>query len=161
MLGYMAQYPGSVAFYLLLVAVCCLLARAAEELEKPQPLIAAVVVLTVMCLGLGLWLDLTQRHTAREYLDALDVVRREVLENRMDSAAHEQAYLHARWQYDAGWLNFLIGHHHTRAVTSAMLHLSTALEQRWRDETLRALDEVVNALSEVESSDFATLENIL
>lgn len=55
----------------------------------------------------------------------------------------------------------LIGHHHTRAVTSAMLHLSTALEQRWRDETLRALDEVVNALSEVESSDFATLENIL
>lgn len=42
-----------------------------------------------------------------------------------------------------------------------MLHLSTALEQRWRDETLRALDEVVNALSEVESSDFATLENIL
>lgn len=48
MLGYLTQYPGSVAFYLLLVAVCCLLARAAEELEKPQPLIAAVVVLTVM-----------------------------------------------------------------------------------------------------------------
>ena len=83
--------------------------------------ITLIVVLTVMCLGLGLWLDLTQRHTAREYLDALDVVRTEVLENRMDSAAHEQAYLHARWQYDAGWLNFLIGHHHTRAVTSAML----------------------------------------
>ena len=64
--------------------------------------ITLIVVLTVMCLGLGLWLDLTQRHTAREYLDALDVVRTEVLENRMDSAAHEQAYLHARWQYDAG-----------------------------------------------------------
>ena len=31
--------------------------------------IALIVVLTVMCLGLGLWLDLTQRHTAREYLD--------------------------------------------------------------------------------------------
>ena len=89
--------------------------------------VTLIVVLTVLCLGLGLWLDLTQRHTAREYLDALDVVRTEVLENRMDSAAHEQAYLHARWQYDAGWLNFLIGHHHTRAVTSAMLHLSTAL----------------------------------
>ena len=40
--------------------------------------ITLIVVLTVMCLGLGLWLDLTQRHTAREYLDALDVVRREV-----------------------------------------------------------------------------------
>ena len=47
------------------------------------------------------------------------------------------------------------------AVTSAMLHLSTALEQRWQDESLRALDEAVDALSEVESSDFATLENIL
>ena len=123
--------------------------------------VTLIVVLTVLCLGLGLWLDLTQRHTAREYLDALDVVRTEVLENRMDSAAHEQAYLHARWQYDAGWLNFLIGHHHTRAVTYAMLHLSTALEQRWRDETLRALDEAVDALGEGESSDFATLENIL
>lgn len=33
--------------------------------------ITLIVVLTVMCLGLGLWLDLTQRHTAREYLDAL------------------------------------------------------------------------------------------
>ena len=44
--------------------------------------ITLIVVLTVMCLGLGLWLDLTQRHTAREYLDALDVVRTEVLENR-------------------------------------------------------------------------------
>ena len=39
--------------------------------------------------------------------------------------------------------------------------MSTALEQRWRDETLRALDETVDALGEVESSDFATLENIL
>ena len=123
--------------------------------------VTLIVVLTALCLGLGLWLDLTQRHTAREYLDALDVIRTEVLESCMEAAAHEQAYLHARWQYDAGWLNFLIGHHHTRAVTSAMLHLSTALEQRWQDESLRALDEAVDALSEVESSDFATLENIL
>ena len=42
--------------------------------------VTLIVVLTVLCLGLGLWLDLTQRHTAREYLDALDVVRTEVLE---------------------------------------------------------------------------------
>ena len=80
---------------------------------------------------------------------------------RLEEAAQEQAYLHARWEHDADWLNFLIGHHHTRAVTSAMLQLSTALEQRWRDESLRALDGVMDALSEVESSDFATLENIL
>lgn len=48
MLGYLSQYPGSVAFYFLLVLVCCLLARFAEELGKPQPLIAAVMVLTAM-----------------------------------------------------------------------------------------------------------------
>ena len=39
--------------------------------------VTLIVVLTVLCLGLGLWLDLTQRHTAREYLDALDVVPNE------------------------------------------------------------------------------------
>ena len=48
LLGYMAQYPGSVVFYLLLVVVCCLLARAAEELDRPLPLIAAVVLLVAM-----------------------------------------------------------------------------------------------------------------
>lgn len=120
-----------------------------------------ILVLTALCLGAGLWVDLTQRQTARTYLDGLSAVREMVLRGGMEEAAQEQAYLHARWQHDEGWLNFLIGHHHTRAVTSAMLELSTALEQRWRDDALRALDVAANAFSEVESSDFATLENIL
>lgn len=123
--------------------------------------IVLIVTLTALSIGLGLWLDLTQSHTAREYLEALDGMREAINAGRLEEAAQEQAYLHARWEHDADWLNFLIGHHHTRAVTSAMLQLSTALEQRWRDESLRALDGVMDALSEVESSDFATLENIL
>ena len=123
--------------------------------------IVLIVTLTALSIGLGLWLDLTQSHTAREYLEALDGMREAIDAGRLEEAAQEQAYLHAQWEHDADWLNFLIGHHHTRAVTSAMLQLSTALEQRWRDESLRALDGVMDALSEVESSDFATLENIL
>ena len=123
--------------------------------------IVLIVTLTALSIGLGLWLDLTQSHTAREYLEALDGMREAIDAGRLEEAAREQAYLHARWEHDADWLNFLIGHHHTRAVTSAMLQLSTALEQRWRDESLRALDGVMDALSEVESSDFATLENIM
>ena len=123
--------------------------------------IVLIVTLTALSIGLGLWLDLTQSHTAREYLEALDGMREAIDAGRLEEAAQEQAYLHARWEHDADWLNFLIGHHHPRAVTSAMLQLSTALEQRWRDESLRALDGVMDALSEVESSDFATLENIL
>ena len=122
--------------------------------------IVLIVTLMALSIGLGLWLDLTQSHTAREYLEALDGMREAIDAGRLEEAAQEQAYLHARWEHDADWLNFLIGHHHTRAVTSAMLQLAT-LEQRWRDESLRALDGVMDALSEVESSDFATLENIL
>ena len=35
--------------------------------------VTLIVVLTVMCLGLGLWLDLTQRHTCLLYTsDAAD-----------------------------------------------------------------------------------------
>lgn len=45
---YLIQYPGSVAFYFLLIIVCCLLARGAEEMDKPVPLFAAVLLLTIV-----------------------------------------------------------------------------------------------------------------
>lgn len=48
LLDLLAQYPGSVTFYILLFLVCCLLSRAAEESRKPYPLIAAVALLTVV-----------------------------------------------------------------------------------------------------------------
>lgn len=123
--------------------------------------LALIISLTMLSFGLGIWVDMSQRHTARGYLDALEAVRAAVLAGRMEQAAGEQAYVHARWQHDARWLNFLIGHHHTRSVTTAMTELSTALEQGWRSEALRALDRVNDALGDIENSDFATLENIL
>ncbi len=120
-----------------------------------------VAVLGVVGIALGVWLDLLQTQTARDYLDGCSVVREHLLQNELEEAAHEQAYLHAKWQHDVTWLNLFISHHHTRAVGSAMLELATALEQRWRDEALRALDKVTDALGEIESSDSATLENVL
>ena len=63
-------------------------------------------------------------------------------------------YLHAQWQHDAVWLNYLISHHHTRAVSTAMVELSTALERQWDTETFQALDALEDALRDVEQSDF-------
>lgn len=123
--------------------------------------VTLVVVLTALSFGLGLWADLCQQSTAREYLGALSGLRALVEDGRLEEAAHEQAYLHALWQHDSKWLNCLTSHHHTRAVNTAMLKLSTALEQRWRDEALQALDEAQDALGDIENSDFATVENIL
>lgn len=123
--------------------------------------ITLVIVLTVFSFGLSLWTDLCQRDTARRYLDALAELRGLLLENRIEEAEDEQAYLYAIWQHDAKWLNCITSHHHTRAVNTAMLKLTTALEQGWRDESLRALDEVMDALEDIETSDFTTLENVL
>lgn len=120
-----------------------------------------IVTLTVITFGTGVWLDWYQRDTARGYQDSFGVVRVLVLEGRWEEAVGEEAYLHARWQHDAKLLNCLIGHHHTRAVNTAMQELATALEQRWRGEALRALDRVADALGDIENSDFASLENIL
>lgn len=48
MLGEIAQYPVSSLFYILLVLVCVLLARAAEELDHSAPLVALTILLVVV-----------------------------------------------------------------------------------------------------------------
>lgn len=49
----------------------------------------------------------------------------------------------------------------TRAVSTAMVELSTALERQWDTETFQALDALEDALRDVEQSDFPYWENIL
>lgn len=120
-----------------------------------------ILLLTAFTFGCGLSLDHLQQKTALRYLDDLHAVRVLVLEGQMDSAAREQAYLHALWQRDAKWLNCLIDHHHTRDVEGAFLKLATAMEQRWPDEALTAIDEASDALDEVARSDQPCWENIL
>ncbi|MDD3334023.1 MAG: DUF4363 family protein [Eubacteriales bacterium] len=120
-----------------------------------------IVILTVVSVGLGLWMDFSQRDVAREYLDGAAQIRSLLLEAQWEKATYEQAYQYARWQGDAKWLNCFLSHHHTRAVSTAMVELGSALEYGWEDEALRALDQLEDALGDVESSDFPHWENIL
>lgn len=119
-----------------------------------------IVLLSLVGFGAGYALDRYQQATAREYLVELDGVRQLSLGGQEEEARREQAYLYARWQGDEKWLNFLLSHQYTRAVTTAFMEMTTAMEQGWDDETLRSLNDVYNALREIEHSDFATLENV-
>lgn len=120
-----------------------------------------ICTLLAVCVGLGLWLDNAQQAVARKYLDHSANIRSLLAKKGAAAAQEEQAYVYARWQQDAKHLNCLIDHHHTRAVTVALGKLSTALSEDWNEEALQALDELDEALREVETSDFPYLENIL
>lgn len=123
---------------------------------------------TILTLALALALvggavvcDNAQRSTAIAYRKQAFGLREMVDRGEMDKALTEQAYLHALWQHEEKWLNCIISHSHTRDVSASLTRLSTALENRWRDEALRELDALDEALGEIELSDWPMLENIL
>lgn len=120
-----------------------------------------IVVLLVLSLLPALWLDIRQRDTAQSYMAAYEQVRRLLLAEKPQEAEDEASYLHALWQRDETWLNCLISHHHTRAVNTALLKLSTAMAQGWQEECLQAIDEVQDALSDIAGSDLMSVENLL
>lgn len=120
-----------------------------------------IITLAVFSVGFGLWMDLTQRGVARDYLQETEQMRRQLLYGDMEVLREGQRHLNARWQKDSRWLNCLIDHHHTRAVSSALLQLSTALEHGWKEEALKALDLLQDALNEISGSDFLRLDNVL
>ena len=120
-----------------------------------------ISVILTLCIALGVWMDVSQQRVAREYLDSVRLIRDLADSGRQAQAYDEQRYLHAQWQHDAVWLNYLISHHHTRAVSAAMVELATALERQWDTETFQALDALEDALRDVEQSDFPYWENIL
>lgn len=120
-----------------------------------------ITVILTLCVPLGVWMDVSQQRIAREYLDSVRLIRNLADGGQQEQACDEQRYLHAQWQHDAVWLNYLISRHHTRAVSSAMVDLSTALERRWDVDALQALDALEDALRDVEQSDFPYWENIL
>lgn len=120
-----------------------------------------IAVLLVLSLLPALWLDIRQRDTAQSYMAAYEQVRRLLLAEKTEEAQAEAAYLHALWQKDETWLNCLISHHHTRAVNTALLKLSTAMAQSWPEECLQAIDEVQDALSDIAGSDLMSVGNLL
>jgi len=120
-----------------------------------------LALLCALSFGSGLGLDVLQQRTAQKYMQGVETIRQLVIQNDLPAARREQAHLHALWQHDARWLNCLISHHHTRAVTSAMLRLSTALDMGWPVQALMALDDAFDALGDIRTGEFATLENLL
>ena len=126
-----------------------------------QRALTLIIVLSLLCFGCGIRLDRLQRDTAQAYLEELAGIRTAVQAGEMEDARMQEALLHARWQHDSSWLNCMISHHHTRNVSSALLHLATALEMGWPARTLYALDEVVDAMKDIRDADFCRWENIL
>lgn len=123
--------------------------------------VTLIITLSVLCVGLGLWMDLSQQGMAESYLEGAERVRVHLEAGDSAEALAEQARLHDSWQRDAHWLNCLVSHHHTRAVSLAMVQLRTALRQGWDREAWQALDLLEDALRDVEGSDFPYWENIL
>ena len=120
-----------------------------------------IITLTIFAVGFGLWMDITRRSVAGDYLQETEQMRRQLAYGDMDVIRDAQSNLQARWQKDSRWLNCVIDHHHTRAVSSALLQLSTALEQGWKEEALKAIDLLQDALKDIEESDFLRLDNVL
>ena len=120
-----------------------------------------IIVLTVGTFGFGWWLDHQQQQTAENYMEQIAQVRQSVLEDHMERARREEAFLHASWQQDSRWLNCLVDHHHTRDISGALLKLATALEMNWQDQALLAVDEALDALEEVAQNELPKWENIL
>lgn len=120
-----------------------------------------IITLTLLSFGVGAYLDDLQHDTAERYLAQLDHLRALLLKEDFSKARLEQAHIHALWQHDERWLKCMVSHHHTRAVSEALLKLATALEQRWADEALLALDEAVSALLDVQYGYLPTLSNVL
>lgn len=120
-----------------------------------------IITLTIFAVGFGLWMDITRRSVAGDYLQETEQMRRQLAYGDMDVIRDAQSNLQVRWQKDSRWLNCVIDHHHTRAVSSALLQLSTALEQGWKEEALKAIDLLQDALKDIEESDFLRLDNVL
>ena len=120
-----------------------------------------IITLSLLSFGAGGWLDHMQQTTAMRYLDGLYHIRQLIIDENWEAAGSEQAYLHALWQHDAQWLNYLLDHHHTRDVESSMGHLATSLQEQNRIHALLAMDEVIDALEEVAQRDMAIWENIM
>ena len=123
--------------------------------------IVLITVLGLLCFGSGIVLDRHRYLTARQYMAELEQVRLMLLDERWQDAKESERLLSARWQHDQQRLKLLISHHHTREVSSALLQLSTAIEQKWMDEALPAVDDAHEALHEIAHGHLPTLENVI
>lgn len=126
-----------------------------------QRAVILLVVMTLLGVGLGLWMETGLSAVCQRYLVQAEAVRRLVETNEMGEALEEERFLYASWQGESRKLNALVSHHHTRAVDEALLQLDTALHNGWREEVLLALDALRFSLMDLETDMTLRWENVL
>ena len=94
-----------------------------------------ITVILVLCLSLGIWMDVSQQQVARKYLDSVRLIRELADGGQQAQAYDEQRYLHAKWQHDAVWLNYLISHHHTLGIELAQRDDALPFTEQVREDT--------------------------
>jgi len=120
-----------------------------------------ILVMTLLGTGVGLWMEISLRSTCQQYLEQTRHIRQLAEAGALGEALQEQAYLYACWQGEVRGLNAIVSHHHTRAVDDALLKATTSLENGWQKEALLALDEVQDALEDLETDMTLRWENVL
>ncbi len=126
-----------------------------------QRAVILILVMALIGIGAGVWMESSLRSTCQQYLDEAQAVRQLVEVEAWPEALQRQAYLYASWQGEAQRLNGLVSHHHTREVDEALLCLTTALEEGWRKEALLALDGLCFSLDDLITDMSLRWENVL
>lgn len=126
-----------------------------------QRAVILLVVMTLLGVGLGIWMEMGLSAVCQRYLAQTEVVRQLVETDATEEALQEERFLYASWQGESRKLNALVSHHHTRAVDEALLQLDTALRHDWREEVLKALDALRFSLMDLETDMILRWENVL
>lgn len=126
-----------------------------------QRAVILLVVMTLLGVGLGIWMEMGLSAVCQRYLAQTEVVRQLVETDATEAALQEERFLYASWQGESRKLNALVSHHHTRAVDEALLQLDTALRHDWREEVLKALDALRFSLMDLETDMILRWENVL
>ncbi len=120
-----------------------------------------IVVMTLLGIGLGTWMERSLQLCCRTYADSAGQIRQWLENGDTDRARQEEALLHSRWQEDESWLKMLVSHHHTRSVEESLVKLATSLEHGWYREALLALDAFSDALADLEDDMVLRWDNVL
>jgi len=126
-----------------------------------QRAVILLVVMTLLGVGLGIWMETGLSVVCHRYLAQAEVVRQLVETHALEEALQEERFLYASWQGESRKLNALVSHHHTRAVDEALLQLDTALHHGWQEEVLLALDALRFSLMDLETDMTLRWENVL
>ena len=114
-----------------------------------QRAVILLVVMTLLGVGLGIWMETGLSVVCQRYLAQAEVVRQLVETHALEEALQEERFLYASWQGESRKLNALVS------------HLDTALHHGWQEEVLLALDALRFSLMDLETDMTLRWENVL